>query len=645
MSDTGPAGKIVAFGSFQCDLCARELHKNGIKVHLADQPFQLLAVLLERPGELVTRQELQERLWPDQSYGDFSDGLNTAVNKLRAALDDKAANPRFIETIPRRGYRLIADVKSPDSRPPVPPAQREPSEGVSSGAEQGTFPAGMRPQAGLQHPKFRALAGAGATAALALVVLGLFLHFSKGTAKAGLLRTSLAVLPFQNLTGDPADDYLSSGITQEMITRFAHDYGRDLRVIARDSAVSFRGGKKTLPQIAAELKVQYVLQGSLQAEKNHLRVSAQLIRASDGASLWADSYDGDASQILDFEDNMAQSVAGELSLKLLAGRARPYVPSSYAAHDDYLRGLYFLSQRSRQGLEQALQSFAAATASDPHYARAYAELAVTYNLMGEYGWIYPGYVNSLGKAAAEQAIADDPSLSEAHAALGFSDWFYEWNSAAAVEELQRAIQLDPDNADARHWYSQVLMTGGRFPEAERQMQAALSLDPKSLILRTNQAWLHYFERRYPQATEELKGVVRDDPDFLTAHYKLWEVYSVRGDEPDAWRECRVLVHSVCNPEREKKILSAYRRAGYAAALESFAVTEGANYYGSEVDSARCMMFAGDRSHALEYLQLAYRQKDGWMVFVPVDPAFDSLRADSRFAHLTLEVRPPRAPSS
>ena len=336
------------------------------------------------------------------------------------------------------------------------------------------------------------------------------------------------VLPFRNLTGNSSNDYLADGLTQELIARFARDYGRDLRVIARDSAMSYKDRKETHAQIVAELDVHYVLEGSVQSEGDHLGVAAELVRATDQARLWANSYPGDAGRFLEFEDSLANSLAGALSLKFVPGPAREYIPISKAAHDNYLRGLYCLSLRSRTGFEQALEYFAAATASDPHYARAYAGLAVAYNLMGSYSWMSSRYAHSLGKAAAEQATAADPFLGEAHAALGYSKWFYEWNPSAADEELERAIQLEPDNPDAHHWYSQVLMTRGRFTEAEQQMHAALALDPKSLILRTNLGWLYYFERRYPLAVAEMNSVVTDRPEFVTAHYKLWEAYAASG---------------------------------------------------------------------------------------------------------------------
>ena len=653
--------KSFNFGPFQLDVKQRVLLRDGKPVPLPPKAIIILAALVENHGNLVEREELMRRAWPNVFVEDGN--LTVNVFALRKALAEGLNGVSPIETIPKRGYRFIAAVKAeeaptglalpeadhsegaslpmPSGRASLPSAQAEswPRRDAQDDISAQEIPdASTQMTASPRHWNGWISAGIAVVVLISILAVILLFHFRKAAHESSP-RISLAVLPFQNLTGKLANDYLSDSLTEEMITRFAHDYAGDLRVIARDSAMSYEERKKPLPQIAAELGVQYVIQGSVRSEGDRIRVAAQLIRASDQSSLWADSYDGDASRLLEFEDSVAQSVARALSLKLMAGLGRRYAPSSSAAHDDYLHGLYFLSRRSKTSLEQALESFASATVRDPHYARPYAGLAVTYNLLGGYSWISPGHARSFAKAAAAQAIAADPSLSEAHASLGFSEWFYEWNAAGAEEELRRAIQLEPNNADAHHWYSQVLMTSGRFPEAEREMRSALELDPRSLILRTNLGWLHYFERHYPQAIEEIESVVREDPDFVTAHYKLWEAYSVNGDKANAWRECQRLVHLLCSPENEKKILSAYRRRGYSSALKSFVSVSPADYSGSYVDGSRYMIFAGDKARAMDFLERAYGEKDGWMIFVPVDPSFDSLRAEARFGRLLLQVRP------
>jgi len=638
------------------------LLRDGKPVALPPKAMIILAVLVENHGKLVEREELMRRAWPNVFVEDGN--LTVNVFALRKALAEGLSGASPIETIPKRGYRFTCAVSTTDDLTALAPPSEDGSVGISPAEAQASlrYPGGglfwrgtasddARAQEipstrtpvniGLGHWKRWALTGV-AIGFIGVLAAGVLLHFRK-TVHGPPLRNSLAVLPFQNLTGNSANDYLADSLTEEVITRFARDYAGELRVIARDSAMSYAGKRNPLSQMAAELSVQYVVQGTVRSEGNHIRVAAQLIRASDQTSLWAGSYDGDANRLLEFEGSVAKSVARELSLRLQAGRAAENGPSSYAAYDGYLHGLYFLSRRSKMSLEQALQSFAAATMSDPHYARAYAGLAVTYNLMGAYSWVSPGYAHSFAKAAAAQALAADPSLGEAHAALGYSMWFFEWNAAAAEEELRRAIQLNPDNADAHHWYSQLLMTSGRFTEAEQEMHSALELDPRSLILRTNLGWLHYFERHYPLAIEEMQSVVREDPDFVTAHYKLWEAYSVQGDAANAWRECRQLVHLLCGPENEQKIVAAYQHGGYSSALKGFVDIGPVDYAGSFVDASRYMLFAGDKARAMDFLERAYQEKDGWMIFVPIDPSFDSLRSNARFGRLVLQVRPRPTP--
>jgi tetratricopeptide (TPR) repeat protein len=367
------------------------------------------------------------------------------------------------------------------------------------------------------------------------------------------------------------------------------------------------------------------------------QVTAQLVRGDDQTYFWADSFEGDARQLLDLENRLNASVARSLSLTLLNGKSPEHAPLNPAAHDAYLQGLYYLSQRSRPGLENALQRFGTAVAIDPQYARAYAELADTYIPMGQFSWMDTAQAHSQAQAAALQALATDASLAEGHAALGFNQWFYEWNPAAGEKELLQAIQLESTNVDAHHWYALLLMTSGRSAEAEKQMHAALAVDPKALILRTNLGWLHYTGRKFPLAIQEMQSVLKDDPDFLTAHYKLWWAYSASGDVPAAWTELKSVAHMVCTPEDEKKILAAYAQQGYPTALKAM-VAPGNGYYSEGlVDNARCLAFAGDKAGALNFLAAALKNREGWMIFVESDPAFDSLRSDPEYIRLLREL--------
>ena len=258
--------------------------------------------------------------------------------------------------------------------------------------------------------------------------------------------------------------------------------------------------------------------------------------------------------------------------------------------------------------------------------------------MGQYNWMSPANARSQALGAAKQALSLDPADAEAHAALGFSLWFYQWDVAAAEEEFRKAISLEPGNVDAHHWYEQLLMTQGRFPEAEQQMQAALDVDPQSPILRTNLGWLYYFEGKFPQAIEQLQSVVKENPNFLTAHYKLWYTYSTMGNEALAAQEFQEVARSITDPAHEQQILSAYRNSGYTGALKELTAGGDAEYYGSKVDGARCMMFAGDRAGALEFLKRAYEDQEGWLIYAPSDPAFAGLRNDAQFRQIIARIQ-------
>ncbi|MGA2812451.1 MAG: winged helix-turn-helix domain-containing protein [Candidatus Acidiferrum sp.] len=650
---------LYRFDEFELAPPKRAFARNGTPVVISPKAFEVLTYLVANPGRVVTKEELLSAVWPNS----FVEESNLAqhISWLRKALADRA---NYIVTVPGRGYQFTAAVRaeapvdrngdghagprsgdqavstveeSTPTSPRDPTAIRARDSDISrNGQDAGASPADVPlPPANL--PAARQKTGwktvfSVATLAIALIATAFLLYEKFGAARFQT-PVSIAVLPFANLTGDPAKDYVSDGVTEEIIGGLARVEGGKLRVIARTSSMSYKSTNKAVKEIAKELGVQYVLEGSVQSEGNHVHVTAQLIRGDDQTNFWADSFDGNADQILEFEDRLTSSVAQSLSLTLLAGKSPKHTAISYAAHDAYLKGLYALAKRSKIGLESALLSFGSAVALDPQYARAYAELAVTYNLMGQFGWMSTNQAHSQAKAAALQAIAADPDLAEAHATLGFDKWFYEWNPGAAEKELSRAIELEPTNVDALHWYALVLMTSGKLPEAEKQMRAALALDPKALILRTNLGWIHYTARQYPQAIEEMQAVLQDDPNFLTAHYKLWWAYSVTGDVPRAMKELEALGLDLFNEETEKTIADAYAKEGYPAALNAMLVANQryASYWYLVVDDARRLCFAGDKAAALQQLQQAVDNREGWMIVVESDPAFDGLRGAPEYA--------------
>lgn len=635
---------LYQFDEFEVDPSKRAFLRNGAPVLISPKAFEVLLYLVANPGRVVSKEELLKAVWPDS----FVEESNLAqhVSWLRKGLADKA---NYVVTVPGRGYQFTAQVRTevpaarsiavifdgralPLDAPILPENSAADSDG-SSGVELSSSD-DATPFATENHRSWKILA---AVAALGAIIIAGFFGYKKWISARLRPPVSIAVLPFANQTGDPAKEYLSDGVTEEMINGLARAEGGKVKIIARTSAMSFKSTGKSVAEIAKELGVEYVLEGGVKAQGNRLHVTAELIRGDNQTYVWADSFDGDSRDILEFENHLTDAVARSLSLTLLAEKTPEHIPTSNEAHEAYLQGLYFLAQRSNPGLESALQSFGTAVAKDPQYARAYAELAVTYNLLGQFGWMSTDQARSQARAAALQAIAADGNLAEAHAALGFNSWFYEWNPRAGEDELREAIRLEPTNVDARHWYALVLMTDGRPAEAEQQMRAALALDPKALILRTNLGWVHYTNRQYPLAIQEMQSVVQENPDFLTAHYKLWWAYSVTRDTPHAMQELMAVARLEFKTEDADKIATAYDKHGYPAALEAATEATHADPPYLLTDDARRLSFAGDQKASLQQLRRALASREGWVIFVESDPAFDALRSDPEYVSLVREL--------
>ncbi|HEX4004972.1 MAG TPA: winged helix-turn-helix domain-containing protein [Acidobacteriaceae bacterium] len=624
-------------GPFVLDLRSGELTKNGRRIRLQEKPRSLLVAFAERPGEVINRTELHERLWPDDTFVDFEDGLNTAMRKLREALDDDPQVPQYIETVRGRGYRFVATVETVSGMED----NRQGPQGVSG------EPTILIDTSEHFHPVSSAAVATRSrnfdwkvisATVLACAVLATAIVLGTRWRKAHGPVISVAVLPFSNMTGDPSRDYIVNGITEELIARLGQLRGNRLRVIAPTSALTYVNTTKSAKQIGQELRVQYLIEGSLQQQGADVRVAVNLVRVNDQSRLWANTYDGDLSDLFEFETTVADSVGHALSLSVPSMPPIEYRPGKFEAHDAYLKGLYFASQRSKSGFEQAIENFSDAVAIDPKYAAAYAQLASAYGLMGQYTWMNPKTASSQSWAAAEQALSLDPAQAQAHAALGFSMWYYDWDARDAEAEFRKAIVLDPSNVDAHHHYEQLLMTAGRFQEAEAQMHDALEVDPRSPILRTNLGWLYYYENRFPEAIQQLQSVIAEDPAFLSAHYKMWWAYSATGDDKDASQEFLWVIRHLTDPADENRIMRAYQQGGYRAALGEFATGSDTNYYGTNVDGARSLAFAGDQQGALRLLQAAYSAHEGWMLYVARDPAFSPLRKESKFQELVAAVK-------
>ncbi len=453
----------------------------------------------------------------------------------------------------------------------------------------------------------------------------------------------VAVLPFENLTGDPAQEYLSDGVTDEMIAHLGSVNPSRLGVIARTSAMNYKHSVKPLPQIARELGVKYLLEGTMKRFGPTIRITAQLVRSDDQAELWADTYDGQVSaeRILAFQQSVADRVARSLSLVLPEVRAPRGTTNSQAAYEAFLKGRFEWNRRNEDGFLNSIGYFKEAIQQDPGYADAWAGLADSDNLLREY---YEGRSSDAeavsGKDAALKALALDRNLSEAHASLAFSLWRYEWKFPEAEAEFHKALDLGPNNATAHHWYGMFLASRGRFDEARNELRRAEELDPVSLIIITNKGWVRYFARDYSAAIQSYHEALKLDSGFQTAEMKLAWACEQKGLWQEALNARQSFYVTAGHAEIAQALAGAYARGGYPAVLRTIvAETEkpDAGPYYSDYEKAKLYAMLGDADKAIVFLERAQVRRSGWLVYLPVEPAFDRLRSNPALANLVAQT--------
>jgi len=533
---------ILCFGPYEVRCLTRELYKRDRKLRLRPQPFQLLYILLEHGSEVVTRNELRQALWPSDTYVDFENGLNTSVKELRAALGDSATEPRYIQTLPRLGYRIMVPVHINGSSSRVATGEAPEAErGDSSGKITPALPILPLPA----NRGWRVFLTVSIVLLVVFAASGFFLWSrARSRTQPSNQRLMLAVLPFQNLTGDTSQEYLSDGLTEEMIAQLGHVEPDHLGVIARTSVMHYKNKEEPLAQIARELGVQYVLEGSVRRDSNKVRITAQLVQMRDQTPVWTEQYDRDLHNLLSLQGEIAQQIANEIQITLgdhrnLISPARRPAPSStsYEAYDLYLKGRYFWNKRTPEGLERAVECFQQAIEKDPNYAPAYAGLADAYAIISGYGVALPKDVMPKARAAAQRAIALDDKLAQAHASLAVIAQNYDWDWQTSEKEFRRAIALDPNYATGHHWYAEHLALLGRFDEAEYEMGRARQLDPLSLIMQTDATVFLYFARRYDQSIDQFRAVIEREPNFPRTNI-LASAYAQDGRYDDALAEIK-----------------------------------------------------------------------------------------------------------
>ena len=514
----------MSFGVYDFAPDTEELRKEGMRIRLEGQPVAVLKMLLERPGELVTREELQNKLWATDRFVDFDNSLNAAIKRLRAALNDSAVQPRYIETLARRGYRFIGSVN---------PA------GVETDI---TTPADV-PASTAVHTE-RALGSRNrwmivvAVCVLAVCVWGWrqWRH-PKGVPPLPVIR-SLAVLPLQNLSGDPSQDFLADGMTEELIGRLSRIHG--LRVVSRTSSMHFKNTQLSVPEIAKMLAVDAIVEGSLVQERHQIiRVHAQLIRAATDEHIWAGEYQREYQGILEVQEEVARNIVEQIELNLTPeerARLASRPPVDPQAYENYLKGRYYFSQRTKDALQKSIASFQQAITSDPAYAPAYSGLAEAYAMLGFRGGLPSNDALSGAKKAALKAIELDNSLAEPHASLAFIWETYDWDWPGAERQYKKALELNPGYAQAHNWYAGYLTYTGRFNEGITEAMRARELDPLSLPLNNALAGRLLAGGRYDEALRQVQQTLELDDHFAPAHQTLGWVYLHSGKQSEAIRE-------------------------------------------------------------------------------------------------------------
>ncbi len=633
-----PASKY-RFGPYELRTRTRELYKQGTKLKLRPQPFQVLKILVERAGDVVSREELHDQLWPAETFVDFEQGLNTSIKVLRGVLSDSASEPRYIETLPKLGYRIIVPVEAQAEEPA--PSNETNVAGQNPAAE--TLASEKIPHDRIPRPfvvrRWPQLAGI-SIALIAAVVVGYFQWARyRSTVQPSGGRTMLAVLPFENLTGDPSQDYFSDGLTEEMIAQLGRLDPQHLGVIARTSVMHYKNTSEQLEQIGHELGVQYVLEGSVRRDSDKVRISAQLIQVKDQSHVWARQYDRELNNLLALEGEIAREIAGGIQLTLGNANhidsARYQVslsPSSYEAYDLYLRGLYFWNKRTAADFERAIEYFQQATEKDPNYAQAYTGLADSYVLMAGYSDVPPKEFMPKARAAALRAVELDDTLAEAHVSLAVIAQDYDWDWPTVEKEYRRAIELNPNYPTAHQWYAESLALQGRFDEAFVEIERARQLDPLSLIIASDYGAILYFSRQYDRAIEQFRSVLDREPFFPRAHMVAF-AYVEKGMYAEALADIQNWRRLGDGPQ---SMLLAYvsGRAGQQVearqALRELQLTPGEKSYAYSI--AVAYLGIGDNEKAITWLQKSYTERT-ITTALRVDPAFDPLRSDPRFQEL------------
>ena len=642
--------RVVRFGLFEVDVDASELRRNGLRLKLQEQQLNLLKVLLEHPGTLVTRDELRQRLWKPNTFVEFDHSLNTAMMRLREVLGDSPENPVFIQTVPRKGYRFIAPVHDVVTESqPLPQedtrllnldAKPTRASNPQIDAAATTISAGGRVARSVGRPSVVIGVTALLLATIATLLVAPYggkLHFGK-SPEAQI--TSIVVLPMENLSGDPNQNYFADGMTDELIASLARI--SSLRVISHTTAMDYKGTHESLEKIAHDLNVDAVVEGTVLRSGDRVRITAELVQVSTDRHLWADTYESRLGDVLTLQNQVASAIVSQIQIKLTPQDKEHLAasqPINSDAFEDYLKGRYYWGMRSEDGLDKAIHYFQSATEKDPQYALAYAGLADCYGILGAaiIGTVPTSQVAPKAEDAATKAVALNPGLAETQTAFATVQLNDYWNWTAAEAGFRRAIQLNPSYATAHQRYSLYLMAMGRTEGSLEEMNRARSLDPLSLSMNFSLGWRLYMARHYDEAIVQLRNTLEMDPAYLLAHIILAQCYEQKGQYALAIAELqKAETLSPDSPPVIAALGQAYavesNRAEPTKALDRLHTLSSQKYV-SPFYMALLYTGLGNHARAIYWLGKAFDDRSNNMIFLNVDPEFDNLRSEPGFKSL------------
>ena len=627
---------VVQFGTYEIAFHTGELRKAGVRIKVQQQPLKLLEILLERPGEVVTREQLRSRIWPNESFGDFDQAVNVAIAKLRGALGDSAENPRYIETLPRRGYRFIADVVVVNRPTNKPEAVHEV---VSSERQDRTPPEIPGKTVSKRLPWQHAWKTLALALALLILTLGIFRWNSRrpdNIILSSSLVRSLAVLPLENLSSN-SEDYFADGMTDELITDLAQISA--LRVISRTSVMPYKGARKPLPQIAHELNVDAVVEGTVLRSGKQVRITAQLIQAPADKHLWAQSYEGDVHDTLALQKKVARAIAEQIRIKLtpqeeaVLGNVKVVNPEAY---ENYLKGRYFWNKRTADGLKKATDYFNQAIESDPNYSLPYTGLADIYQLSDQ---------PQRAREEVQKALDLDEKLAEAHNSLARLLYLFNGDWDGADREFRRALELNHNYAPAHHWYSMYLALAGRREQALAEAEKAYELDPLSPVVGAYLAKILQETGQYDKAIEQAKKTLDLEPESAVTHAVLGIIYEDKRMYAEAITEYKRALQLGGPPGEMRGLLGhAYAVSGNRTDAEKMIAELKRLWPGhthAALDLAVIFSGLGDKENALHWLEKAEEMHGRDLIGIGQASHFVGLQTDRRFQALVQRLGAPK----